>query len=190
MPFQALHTRKLAMLIVLSALCMAVQLTPRLPNVEFTSFFAFTVGLMQGAISGALFGCFVMFANGFLSPYGFAGLNMPFQIIGMALAGVLGGVYRWYMSARARRTSWARFCAEAAILGAFIALIYDLITNIGVGVSFILAGMNPALAIFSAIAYGAFFSIIHIFSNTVVFGVLTLPSVNALNNLIRSNKVG
>jgi hypothetical protein len=187
MPLQALHTRKLAMLIVLSALCLALQLTPRPPNVEFTSFFAFTVGLMQGAISGALFGCFVMFANGFLSPYGFAGLNMPFQIIGMALAGVLGGVYRWYMSGR---TSSARFCAEAAILGAFIALIYDLITNIGVGVSFILAGTNPALAIFSAIAYGAFFSIIHISSNTAVFGVLTLPSVNALNNLIRGSKFG
>jgi hypothetical protein len=187
MPSKALDTRKLAMLTVLSALCMALQLAPRPPNVELTSFFAFTVGLMQGAIGGALFGCFVMFANGFLSPYGFAGLNMPFQMIGMALAGILGGVYRWYMSSR---TSSARFCAEVAILGALIALIYDLVTNIGVGVSFILAGMNPALAIFSAIAYGAFFSIIHISSNTAVFGVLTLPSVNALNNLIRSNKVG
>jgi hypothetical protein len=187
MQFQALDTRKLAMLTVLSALCLALQLAPRPPNVEFTSFFVFTVGLMHGAISGALFGCFVMFANGFLSPYGFAGLNMPFQMVGMALAGLLGGVYGWYMSGR---TSSARFCTEAAILGAFVALVYDLITNIGVGVSFILAGMNPALALSSAIAYGAFFSIIHISSNTAVFGVLALPSVNALYNLTRGSKVG
>ena len=187
MLFQASDTRKLALLSVLTALCLAVQLTPRPPNVEFTSFFAFTVGLMQGALSGALFGCFVMFVNGFLSPFGFAGLNMPFQMIGMAIAGVSGGVYRWYMSGR---TNSARFCTEAAILGAFIALVYDLITNIGVGVSFILAGMNPALALFSAIAYGAFFSIIHVSSNTAVFGILTLPSVNALNNLIRGDRFG
>jgi hypothetical protein len=187
MLFEALGTRRLAILTILSALCLALQLTPRPPNVEFTSFFAFTVGLMQGALSGALFGCFVMFANGFLSPYGFAGLNMPFQMIGMAIAGASGGFYRWYMSGR---TNSARFCIEAAVLGAFVALVYDLITNIGVGVTFILAGMNPALALLSAIAYGAFFSIIHVLSNTAVFGTLTLPSVNALNNLIRGNRFG
>ncbi|MDI6847986.1 MAG: ECF transporter S component, partial [Candidatus Bathyarchaeia archaeon] len=89
MKLQHSNTRKLALLSVLAALCLAIQLTPRPPNVEFTSFFTFIVGLIYGALNGAFFGCFVMFVNGFLSPYGFSGLNMPFQMVGMAITGIL-----------------------------------------------------------------------------------------------------
>ncbi|MDI6904297.1 MAG: ECF transporter S component [Candidatus Bathyarchaeia archaeon] len=181
MKLQHSNTRKLALLSVLAALCLAIQLTPRPPNVEFTSFFTFIVGLIYGALNGAFFGCFVMFVNGFLSPYGFSGLNMPFQMVGMAITGILGGVYKSHIS---ERDNSARFCIEAAILGAFSALIFDLITNAGVSFSYILAGMDPILALLTAVAYGTFFSIIHISSNTTVFGVLTLPSIKALDNLI------
>ena len=174
------NSRKMALLIVLASLCLALQLAPRPPNVEFTSFFTFIVGLFYGALNGALFGCFIMFVNGFLSPYGFSGLNLPFQMAGMAVAGILGSVYRSYIF---KGESSARFCAEAAIMGAFSALIFDLITNIGVGFSYILAGMNPTLALLTAIAYGTFFSIIHISSNLTVFGILIFPSIKALSNL-------
>jgi len=179
-------SRKLALISVLAALSLAIQLTPRPPNVEFTSFFTFMVGVMYGALNGALFGCFVMFVNGFLSPYGFAGLNMPFQMVGMTIAGILGGVYRWHTTGM---ISSQRFCLEGAILGAFVALVFDLITNVGVGVSYILAGMSPTLALLSAIAYGVFFSIIHVSSNTAVFGVLIIPSTKALNNLMKGEQV-
>jgi len=182
-----LNTRKLALFGILAALCLAIQLTPRPPNVEFTSFLAFTVGLIFGVLDGALFGCFIMFINGFLSPYGFAGLNMPFQMFGMAIAGILGGVYRRLMPEQVHS---ARFCTETAIVGAIIALIFDLITNVGVGFQFFLAGTDFALAMLTAIAYGVFFSIIHIFSNTAVFGILTLPSIKTLNDLVGGEKIG
>jgi hypothetical protein len=173
-------TRKLALLIILTALCLALQVTPRPPNVEFTSLFSFIVGSMEGAVVGAFFGGFVMLINGFSSPWGFGGLNIPFQIVGMIVAGVLGGVYRRFTY---NISFSVRFSLETAVLGAFIALVYDLITNLGFGIQLILAGENSSLALFTAVAYGSFFSLVHIVSNIVVFGVLFLPLANALNSL-------
>lgn len=175
-----MNTRKLAFLIILTALCLALQIIPRPPNVEFTSFLSFVVGLTEGAVVGAFFGSFVMLTNGFFSPWGFGGLNIPFQVAGMIIAGVLGGVYRRFT----RDLSFSsRFSLETAVLGALIALIYDLITNLGYGLQLILAGEGSSLALFTAIAYGSFFSLIHIMSNSMVFGVLFLPVTTALNSL-------
>lgn len=187
MRIHSFKTRKLALFGILAALCLAIQLTPRPPNVEFTSFFTFTVGVIFGVFYGGFFGCFVMFVNGFLSPYGFAGLIMPFQMVGMAIAGILGGVYRRLIPEGIHS---ARFCTETAIVGAIIALIYDLVTNVGVGLWFVGGGTDFALAMLMAIAYGVFFSIVHILSNTAVFGILTLPSIKALNDLVGGGKIG
>jgi len=175
-----MQSRRLALFIVLAALCLAIQLLPRPPNVEFTSFFAFLVGLMQGAVIGAFFGGLVMLVNGFLSPWGFAGLNLPFQMLGMAIAGICGGLYRRFT--RNVNVS-ARFCLETAVLGAFLALVYDLITNAGFGAQLVLAGMDPTAALFLAIAYGSFFSLAHILSSGVVFGALFLPLTKMLSTL-------
>jgi hypothetical protein len=131
-------------------------------------------------VVGAFFGSFVMLINGFLSPAGFGGLNIPFQIVGMIIAGVLGGVYRRFTRGI---TFSPKFFVETAVLGAFIALIYDLITNLGFGAQLILSGEDPSLALFTAFAYGSFFSLLHIVSNCVVFGVLFLPVTHALNSL-------
>lgn len=175
-----MKSRQLALLSLLTALCIGIQLTPRPPNVEFTSFIAFAVGVLFGSLAGALLGGMTMLINGFFSPWGQAGLNAPFQMIGMAVAGILGGVFRSFAPTE---SDAGRFCFEAAVVGGLVALIYDLVTNFGVGVQFILAGMDPALALVSALAYGSFFSLIHILSCGAVFGVLFLPFARALNNL-------
>jgi len=175
-----MNTHQLALLSLLTSLCVGIQLTPRPPNVEFTSLISFTVGAAFGSWAGAFLGGLAMFINGFFSPWGHAGLNMPFQVVGMAIAGILGRVYRIFAP---KELNSARFCLETAILGALIALIYDLITNVGVGFQFVLAGVDPTLALFSAMAYGSFFSLIHILSNSAVFGFLWLPFTSALNSL-------
>jgi predicted membrane protein len=175
-----MKTRTLAFLIILTALCTAVQVIPRPPNVEFTSFLSFVMGLTEGTFVGALFGSFVMLINGFLSPWGFGGLNIPFQMAGMAIAAVLGGIYRRFTHDIG---SSPKFSLETAVLGAFIALIYDFITNVGVATQGMLAGESPSLALFTALAIGSFYSLLHIVSNTVVFGVLFLPVTSGLNSL-------
>ncbi|HXX87777.1 MAG TPA: hypothetical protein VEH86_04950 [Candidatus Acidoferrum sp.] len=175
-----MSTRKLALLIILTALCLALQITPRPPNVEFTSFLSFVMGLTGGVAVGAIFGSFVMLVNGFLSPSGFGGLNIPFQMVGMVFAAVVGSLYRRFTGSICFS---ARFYLETAVLGAFVALIYDLITNFGVGFQLILTGESPSLAMFTALANGAPFSLLHIVSNSLVFGVLFLPITSALNSL-------
>jgi len=178
-----MNTRRLAFFIIMTALCLAIQIAPRPPNVEFTSFFSFIVGLAEGALIGAFFGSFVMLINGFVSPYGFGGLNIPFQMAGMIIAGGLGGAYRKFTP---NMNFSARFSLETAVLGALIALVYDVITNLGYGMQLVLTGESLSLALFTALAVGAFYSLLHIVSNSVVFGVLFLPVMNALN----SSKVG
>lgn len=174
----AMNPQRLALLSALTAVCLGVQLLPRPPNVEFTSLFVFVTGVVFGVVFGAMLGAFVMFVNGFLSPWGLAGMNMPFQVAGMVIAGILGGVYRMFAP---RQMNSARFCLEAAVMGTLIALIFDLITNVGVGVQYMLAGMDPTTALFLALAYGSFFSLVHTFSNSAVFGLLFVPFVNVLN---------
>jgi len=165
---------------VLTAIGLVVQLLPRPPNVEFTSLLTFVVGVIFGTATGVVCGGLIMFINCFLSPWGFAGLLMPFQIVGMAIAGLSGGIYKRYLPNPTQ--TW--FFVEAAVLGAFIALIYDFITNIGVAFSFVIAGAPPSLALFSALTWGAPFSLIHVISNTAVFGATFLPLMKALHNLL------
>ena len=176
----SVDTRRLTFLIILTALCVALQISPRPPNVEFTSFFSFVVGTMEGITVVAYFSSLVMLINGVLSPYGFGGLNIPFQITGMIIAGVLGSVYRKFTP---NLSFSARFSLETAVLGAVIALVYDLITNSGVALGLVLAGESTSLAFLTALGNGSFFSLIHIVSNSIVFGALFLPVMNALNIL-------
>jgi hypothetical protein len=172
-----LATRRLALFAVLTSLCLALQLTPRPPNVEFTSLFVFFVGAAFGVILGGFLGAFVMLLNGFLSSWGFAGLMMPFQISGMVIVGVAGAVYGRSKEGKYTLSS----SGEVAVLGAFLTLVYDVITNFGVAVSFMLVGTPLVPAMVSAMIPGVPFSIVHVASNALVFLVAFFP----LNRAVR-----
>ncbi|MEM3565723.1 MAG: ECF transporter S component [Candidatus Bathyarchaeia archaeon] len=174
---QTSKTTKVALISVLAALCLAVQLSPRPPNVEFTSLLTFTVGVIFGCFTGVLFGCFVMFVNGFLSPWGFAGLNMPFQMVGMGIVGLAGGLYRCYLRNPLNIESFV----EVAVLGAFLTVVYDFITNLGVAIPPILSGVPPNLALLAVFASGAPYSLLHVFANFCTFLILFAPLIKALS---------
>jgi len=126
----------------------------------------------------------VMFINGFFSPWGFAGLMLPFQVIGMVIVGIGGGLYRQTRSG----LYTTRSCIETAVLGAFLTLVYDIITNFGVAVSYMLVGMPILLAFVSAIISGALFSVIHVVSNFFVFLLIFFPLTIALQELLGGGK--
>jgi hypothetical protein len=179
-----LSTRQLVLVVVLTALCVAIQLTPRPPNIEFTSLIIFLVGAVFGMSFGATLGVLVMFINGFLSPWGFSGMILPFQIIGMVIVGIGGGMYQRSNTGPYKAGS----CAETAILGAFLTLTYDLITNFGIAVSLALTGTPILLAFLNAVIFGALFSVIHIVSNTAVFGIAFVPLTNTLQRILGGAK--
>ncbi len=178
---EALTTRHIALLAVLCALCLGIQLAPRpSPNVESTSLIVFVVGAIFGIVLGSLLGTVVMVINGFLSPWGFAGLIMPFQIVGMVIVGVMGGLY-----GRTRNNVYtSSSCAEAAVLGAFVTLVYDIITNFGVAVSLMLAGTPLLPAFIGALVLGALFSLIHVVSNFLIFLLAFFPLARSLQEFL------
>jgi hypothetical protein len=162
---------------------MGIQLTPRPPNVEFTSLIVFLVGVSLGIAFGGLLATIVMLVNGFFSPWGFAGLLLPFQIAGMVIIGVTGGLY-----GRARRGTYSlSHSGETAVLGAFLTLIYDVITNFGVAAGQVGTPMLPAFT--SAIIFGAPFSAVHVVSNFWVFLAAFYPLIRALQKLSGGERV-
>jgi len=175
----SLNARQIALLSVLTAVSLGIQLAPRPPNVEFTSLFAFIVGVLYGSLVGGFFGGFVMFVNGFLSPWGFAGFIMPFQIVGMATVGFAGGIYKRYVVG----INPAKVCAEVAVLGAFLTLLYDIITNVGVAVPPALSGVSWHISLILAFSMGALFSLVHIISNIALFGSGFILLIKALQRV-------
>jgi hypothetical protein len=171
--------RRLTLFIVLTALCTGIQLTPRPPNVEFTSLISFLSGTVFGMSFGVGLGAFVMFVNGFISPSGFAGLMLPFQMVGMALAGAAGGLYR-----RSRNGSYdAQTCFETAVLGGFLTLVYDALTNFAYAMPSMLNGQPVLPTYIGALVSGALFSLMHVVSNTIIFGAGFVPITSAVQKL-------
>ena len=169
----SLRIRKVAVLAVMTALCVGLQLTPRPPNIEFTSIICFFTGFLYGPIFGISLGALTMFINGFLSPYGNAGVIMPFQVLGMALIGLAGGVYRRSLHSMPS-PRW--FSIEVAFLAAFLTFSYDMITNVAYAFLF---DVDLAFAIVSGVP----FTIIHIVSNIVLFGTTLLGLVKVTQNV-------
>ena len=180
-PFRetALNTERLALLSVHTAVCLGLQLLPRPMNLEFTSVISFVTGMVFGSFFGALLGGSVMFANGFLSPYGFAGIVLPFQIASMALIGVAGGIYS---KTTTNKLSAGNF-VETVVLGAFLTLIYDVVTNVGTAV-YLASSMPFSEALIAALIMGAIPSVMHVVWNTFLFGAATVPLVNAMQKTL------
>lgn len=177
-----MDTKQIALLSVLVALSIGIQLLPRPPwNIEFTSILTFVTGMVFGAAFGALLGTSVMFVNGFLSSYGFAGVALPFQIAGMMLIGAVGGFYA--KTIKGKRSTGA-LIMEAAIMGALLTLIYDVVTNVSTALLMTSSQLPLPQALTVALISGSVFSVIHIGWNSFLFGTLTTPLVDAINSVL------
>ncbi len=175
-----MRAAQLALISILFAACLGIQLVPRPMNLEFTSLITFATGMVFGSVFGASLGATVMFINGFLSPYGTAGVALPFQIAGMMLIGIAGGLYA-KISSGGFSAGWF---FEAAVLGAFLTFIYDVVTNISMAVLLSLTGLPFHEALMAALITGIVPSIIHIVWNTALFGAVTIPMVNAMKKVM------
>jgi hypothetical protein len=136
---------------------------------------------MFGAAFGVALGTLTMFINGFLSPWGVAGVVMPYQMAGMALIGFMGGVYRRVLGKNPEITDPPRILnLEVSFLAAFLTLVYDVITNIGWALPY-------GVPIIVALIQGAWFTVVHVASNIVFFGSAFFILVRVISNLIGEN---
>lgn len=176
------RTKQVALFSTLVAVTTALQIVPK-PwgfGLEFTSFLTFSAGVVFGSVFGASLGAFVMFVNGFLSSWGLAGLNMPFQMLGMSIIGAVGGFYKMENNGK------ARFYGESAVLGAFLTFIYyTFLLNLGYALQRFLFSPLSLLEMFVVVQVeGAAFTAIYVISNTVLFGAGVVPLVSAMKKIL------
>lgn len=169
---QPKRIRQLTLLSILTATCLALQLTPRPPNFEFTSLITFTTGAVFGGLAGITLGALVMFVNGFLSPYGLAGTILIFQIFGMATIGFAGSLFK-----KLGRENRAKLYVGAAAAGTFLTLFYDALTNLGFVILF-------SVPVIPTLIAGIMFSFMHIVYNAVLFGILATPIIHAIRSML------
>ena len=176
------NTKRVALFSTLVAVTTGLQVAPK-PwgfGLEFTSFLTFSTGVVFGSLFGASLGAFVMFVNGFLSPWGLAGLNMPFQMLGMSIIGAVGGFYKMENNGK------ARFYGESAVLGAFLTFIYyTFLLNLGYALQRSLFSPLSLLEAFVVVQVeGAAFTALYVISNAVLFGAGVVPLVSAMKKIL------
>lgn len=178
----ASNTRRIALFSTFVAVTTALQLArPWGWLVEFTTFLTFSTGVVFGSLFGASLGAFVMFVNAFLSPFGLAGLNMPFQMLGMSVIGASGGFYK--MEENNGKT---QFFVESAVLGALLTFFYyTFFTNLGFALQMSLFSQASFLQAFVLVQVeGAIVTAIYVISNTALFGAGVVPLVSAMKRVL------
>ncbi len=197
---RALWTSGTAVTAIFVALAAALGfLLLSVPNVELVTFTVFASGVVLGRWRGALVGALAMAIYSGFNPYG-SGLGVPTmfaaQLAASAFTGLVGGITAplWRGAAKGAAGQGERLDAAAVGgghrtlplvaggLGFVLTVVYQAAVIVG------LAVMSPefrtgALAVLLS---NAFFSSVHLVSNTIVFAVLAptvLPKVVRLAGL-------
>jgi len=146
------------------------------PNVELVTFVVYVAGALLGRWRGAVVGAVAMAVFSGANPMG-SGLGLPplfvAQVASAAFAGFAGGATGPTIAraaglgtARGRRPAVA--VAASALVGLALTAVYQAAVVAGLAV----ASPEFATGLLSALAANAFFSTVHLVSNTVVFAIL------------------
>ena len=183
---RALWTSETAATAIFVALAAALGfLLLSVPNVELVTFTVFASGVVLGRGRGALIGALAMAIYSGFNPYG-SGLGIPTmfaaQLAASAFTGLMGGttarLWRGPPLAAGRRG----LPLVAGGIGLALTAVYQAAVIVG------LAVMSPEFrtGAFAVLLSNAFFSSVHLVSNTIVFAVLAptvLPKILRLAGL-------
>ena len=167
-----IDSRKIALLAILSAAAISTNyLLIGVANVKFMDLIVFTAGFIMGPQMGAVTGGMIWLVYGTINPFGFSLPILLATILGEALYGIAGGLYKANSKAgRFGINVWAAF------IGFITTFIYDILTNI---VSAYSAGIPISIGLVTGIP----FMLAHILSNTVFFGVGFHPLASSINKV-------
>jgi energy-coupling factor transport system substrate-specific component len=150
-----------------------------IPNVELVTATVFIAGFFLGPLFGFIVGILTEFIYSALNPMGMAAPNLLIaQILGMALAGYVGGI--------ARQTGWYEKAPLVRIIlfgtaGFLITLIFDVLTTLSFTLIMSGGDLNKIL---SSFLFGMTFYFIHIIINTVVFAILVPLLISRLSQFV------
>lgn len=168
-PFSGARTVAATAIFAALAVALGYLLAP-VPNVELVTLTVFAGGIALGRLRGALVGAAAMAIYSGFSPNG-SGLAIPplyaAQVLAMALAGLAGGVSVGFWTSAVDLPRW-RVALAGGAAGLLLTALYQCLVIAGLAVA--MPQFNQGLM--AALAANAFFSVIHLVSNTVIFSVL------------------
>jgi LytS/YehU family sensor histidine kinase len=187
-PSNNVNSTKLAIIAILAALSIGTNYAMiSLSNVKLMDFIVFIGGFCFGPFVGALIGVVSWIVYGSLNPLGF---SLPIWFSTMfseAIYGVAGALVKKSLnSERVRAFKYEQFGVGIyfGIVGTFLTLIYDLITNIVFGY---VSGWNILFAIIVGFVP---FGFVHMISNAFFFGLGCIPAINAISKLVGGENSG
>ena len=155
-----MDTKELTTAITLSSMAVAATLILIfLPNVELITFTCFIAGILFGWRVGIFTAALTatIFEIAVTAILGSSGIIFPFKVISYCIAALFGafcGKYFWKLKRR-----------DFMIMGAFVTLIFDILTTIGM--LFILS--QPLSSLPYYLLFGTPFYIVHQASNAIIF---------------------
>jgi len=173
---RSIRTSRVALMAVFVALAAALGfLLISVPNVELVTFTIFAAGTVLGRSGGALTGALAFAIFSGLNPHG-SGVGFPplyvAQVAAAAVAGFAGGAAAalWRGKGQSRRP------LALALVGGAFGLVLTVVYQGAVIVGLAVASPELRVGLLAAIVSNAFFSTVHIVSNTVLFAILA-PAV-------------
>lgn len=174
-------SKKISVIAIFASMAIASAYTlSMIPNIELMSFMVFVAGYIYGSYTGALVGLIAMGIYAMWNPWG--GPVPPIfaaQVGCMALMGAVGGIANKILNTP---SSNSEKMLGAAALGGVLTITYDLVTNYAYAIAFGLAQQFILVLI-----AGAWFSLMHVISNTLIFGILLAPVSRMLRNTLGLN---
>jgi len=178
-------TKELSFIGVMTALCISSNyLMIGLTNIKFMDLFVFISGYVMGSLAGSSVGILTWLVYGTLNPYGF---NLPILIatcIGESLFGIVGGISKKFglnvSLVSSTMITEKRFWGtnlKIGIVGFLLTFIYDLFTNIVIGIIF-------EIPLIPCIIAGTPFAIAHEVSNFFFFFLGCNVLINAIQKIV------
>ncbi len=170
--------RRIALMSLWTGLIVTVGMVFTLvPNIELIILSAFLGGIALGPKHGFIVAFVGESIFSALNPIG-SGLGFPilyiFQIVSVGLSGLIGGVLSKFLS---RPPSYIVSTFILGVVGFFLTLIYDVLTALSFPIS---SGMTEG-TIWATLSTGLVFFILHLVSNTVLFGLFGPSLIQLLN---------
>jgi hypothetical protein len=149
------------------------------PNVELVTAICFIAGFLMGYSAGILTGAIAEGIFAGFNPLGSSlGLLLLAQVIGMAVAGLLGAFSAAIL--KHRRHGW-RFYSTLISAGAAVTIFFDFITNLAFP---IMAGFSFSQTLLT-LAAGVPFALLHLGSNIAVFILFVSPLLPRLEKVLK-----
>jgi hypothetical protein len=169
-------TIRVALIAILAALAIGGNYAlSALPNVELSSVMVFLSGFLFGSVVGALVGFIAMLIYQFWNPWGAFIPPIGLAVIGCTVfIGIVGGI----LGKALQRLDYSdsRWYLLPALFGILLTFFYDLVTNFAYSLSF-------GAPFIVTLLLGLPFTVIHVISNAILFGVLAQPVTRAVQQL-------